>query len=572
MTNSLSNTVENGSEAEAVVMTPSAFYANLFNRKVEQGIYATEKVNCFCGTDNSVPITNTDRYGIQYVLCLCVECGILYANPRMTEESFARFYKNDYRNIYSDVGDMLSRDGEDIPYLRTRDSVKRMMDEFELPDPKVIFDVGCGNGNLLAEFEGETVGVDYDENAVRAGQEKGRNLFHGGIDILESYGKKADLIILHHVLEHFLDLKRDLSRIRGLLSDDGVLYVSVPGFYTWDKNSLFQNAHTYQFTGNTLWYVMRCCGFEDLHLDENIESLWGKADPMEISNKNPQEARTIHQHLFGDKQLLPPIRVSCKFPLKERRENIRWILSSGIPMVTELINTHPDSTAVIVCGGPSVDGYEERIKELRDSGATVYAIERMYRWCLDREIIPDYVIAMDASDDVIESFHGTHPDVTHLLMCQCKPEVFQLLKDQGRKLFYFLVPQRGIPMGEYCREFGIESMSMINAVGSVSLGAFSLSMMLGARDIHMFGFDCHITAKDYAAGITGVGEIKDVLEVEINGKTFKTTPCYLAFMQHFFNLYSTGKGLGLVKSVRIYGDSLVSWASKDNISDREAIT
>lgn len=548
-------------------MTPSAYYANLFNKKVEQGIYSTESVKCFCGADNFIPITHSDRYGIKYQLCLCIECGILYANPRMTEESFERFYKNDYRNIYSNVGDTLSSGGDDITHSMTRDSVKNMMDEFELPSPKVIFDVGCGNGNLLAEFNGETVGIDYDERAINSGREQGRNIYCGGIELLESYGKKADLIIMHHVFEHFMDIKRDLSRIRNLLSDDGVLYISVPGFYTWDKNSLFQNAHTYQFTGNTLWYVMRCCGFEDLHLDENIESLWSKADLMEISNKKPDEARSIHNHLFGEKQLLPPIRVSCKFPLKERRENIRWVLSSGIPMITELINIHPDRAAVIVCGGPSVENYENKIKELKSEGAIVYAIERMYQWCLDRGIIPDYVIAMDASDDVIESFDRTHPDVTHILMCQCKPEIFRLLQDHGRKLFYFLVPQRGVDIGKYCRELKIESMSMINAVGSVSLGALSVAMMLGARNIHMFGFDCHITNKNYASGITGIGAIKDVVEVELNGKLFKTTAGYLAFMQHFFNLYSIGKDTGLLKSVCLYGDSMVSWASKENISD-----
>lgn len=551
---------------EAQVMSLPAYNAMLFNRKVEAGDYRTEHTRCYCGADNNTPITDTDRYGINYKLCLCHECGILYANPRMTTEAYAEFYRKDYRNIYSDFGDVIVGSDGITSKRHIKDKLIGFFDDFDLQHPKTVFEIGCGDGSLIAEFgEAYTIGVDYDENIVRSGQASGRNIHFGGIDMLEKSGIKADLIIMNHVLEHFLDLKGDLMRIRELLADEGMLYVSVPGFYVWDKSSIFQNAHTYQFTGNTLWYVMRTCGFDDMHLDENIESMWVKSDFMEMSNKPKEEARLIENFLFDEKRLLPPVRVSCKFPLNERRESIRAVMSSGLPQITELVNKHPGSDAVIICGGPSSDEYIGKIKQLKSKGAQIYSIERMQQWCFKHSINPDYVITMDASEDVIESFESTHPDSKHILMCQVRPEIFGKLKEQGREAYYFLVQQKGIDFGKYAKEFGLDKLCMVNAAGSVSLGALSIAITLGARRVHMFGFDCHVTDKNYAHGITGVGCIKDTIEVEINGRTFTTTAAYLAFMQHFFQLYHIAKAVGQIERIKIYGDSLVNAASREDL-------
>ena len=547
--------------AEGELLHPSAFHALMVNVKTNAGIYKTETVKCFCGADNCSKVTSKDRHGINYNLCLCNECGILYANPRMTEDSFKAFYNDDYRALY--VGDEMSSIAvEKTTAPKIQENIFNIFKDFEYPLPKVVFEIGCGNGDILYSFtDCEKYGVDYDLAIVEKGKEKGRNLIYGGIEELEKLGKKADLIIMGHVLEHLLDIEGDLKRIRELLSDNGLLYISVPGLYRWDRTQIFQNAHTYQFNGNTLWYMMRCCGFDDLYLSEDIESVWVKSDFMDKKCKNPEEARCIESYLTNfSKYLIPNVRVSNKFSTQERKNNIKYTLSLGIKEITELVNIHSDSEAVIICGGPSIGSYADKIKELQKKGAKVYAIERMYSWCLDRDIIPDYVIAMDAADDVIESFEYIHKDTTHILMAQCKPEVFNLLKD--KKLFYFCVPQKGIDHQQFLKD---DKITMINAQGSVSLGVLSIAITLGARKFHIFGFDCHVTDKNYADGITGVGDIKNTIEVEVNGKTFKTTAAYFAFMQQFFYIYQTAKELGQLKDVKIYGNSMIKAAAKIDI-------
>jgi SAM-dependent methyltransferase len=565
----LSNPVKREGVAEGVVMTPSSYHALLFNIKSEQGLYKTEEVPCFCGSNNYKKMMNKDRYGMRYTLCLCLDCGILYANPRLTEESLKMFYETDYRDIYSDRGEIANQQNDFYGDMRIKDKVTEILNELEEPMPKVVFEIGCGNGSNLLPFKDcEILGVDYDAEIIKKGIESGLNLKFGGIDILEAYGKKADLIIMNHVIEHFTDLEKSLLRIRELLSDKGVLYVSCPGLYNWVVSSLFQNAHNYQFNGDTISYVMRVCGFEEHYLTDEIESIWFKSKFMDKSCKDSEQHKFVDSYLSGDKFLLPNIRVNCKFSATELRDNIVSTVKRGTPYLTELINKHPNSDGILICGGPSTDGYVDKIKSLQISGAKVYAIERMYQWCLNHDIIPDYVIALDASDDVAEAFKISHNDTSHILVAQCKPKVFDLL--DGKKIYTFFLDQRGINYKKILEGIDPKSVTFINAGSSVSLCAMSVAMTLGARNLHIFGFDCHITDRDYANGITGVGCINNVIEIEIGDRTFKTTTAYFSFMQQFFQIYLSGQNNGLLKKVKLYGDSMVKEAALIDIDgDKE---
>lgn len=547
-------------------MSLSALSAMMFKKKVDAGIYPTEPVMCFCGSNLHRVITNKDRYGFEHIMCLCVECGLMYANPRMTKAAYDDFYENHYRDIYGKGDGRYEFGGSHHSFDETKELIFDMIEDYEMGKPKVVFEVGCGEGDALNVFKGfDTVGVDLDKGAVERGIAKGRNIIYGGINALEGLNKKADLIILNHVVEHFLNLEDELLRVRKLLSDNGLIYLAVPGLYCWDKDAMFQNAHTYQFNANSLDYVMGVCGFEELYLNDNIESIWCKGIGRKKSMKPSNEASNIVKFFNApdSKKFVPMMRVGSKFSARERRENIKYAIKSGLPQITRLVGSQPNSKAVLICGGPSIKDFPLKIRELQLAGAKVYTIERMYKWCLDNKIIPDYSICMDASDDVIQSFDTIDPKTTHIIMAQCKPEVIDLMKNFNS--YYFLVPQKGIDVRKYFKKKDLKKITWINPAGSVSLGALAIAVTLGARYFHIFGFDCHVSDGDYAKGITGVGYIKDVVEVEANGKIYNTTPSYMAFMQQFFKLYEIGLKLKQIKDVKIYGDSMIKTMSKNNL-------
>ena len=540
-----------------------SYYIRQVKMKLASGIYYVETVPCYCGEKDSLPVVEQDRYGFDYRMGMCKNCGILYANPRMTAETYQRFYNDEYRKVYDDeTTEDVFKNG-----LKQGATFVEFLSHFEIK-PKVIFEIGCNTGAWLMPFKeqgAEVYGVDYNQERTEFGRSQGLSLLTGGIEQLEALGKKADLIILHHVLEHFLDLGGELARIKALLSENGTLYVGVPGLYTWDKDLLFQNAHTYQFTAATLTYLMETSGFDELYCDEHITSLWQPTDVARSRKDVPkQEIPQIWNHLFSEKRRVPQIRTVNKFPIFERRENIRKALSLGFRNIHPLIDSRAGSQAVIIGGGPSVDGEVDKIHALIERGAVVIAIERMYQWCLDNGIVPTYVVALDASEDVKESFQQTHPGVTHLVSVQCPPSVFELLSKENT--YIFNTPQRGISMADLWDDHDYDTVTVINAGGSVTICAMSIAMTLGMKDLHIFGFDCHVTNGNYAKSITGVGAISHVYEVEIGERIFKTTSPYLSFAQQFFEILKMARELNQIGMVRVYGDSLVAHMSLEDIN------
>ena len=193
----------------------------------------------------------------------------------------------------------------------------------------------------------------------------------------------------------------------------------------------------------------------------------------------------------------------------------------------------------------------------------VISIERMYSWCLNNDIIPDYIVVLDACDDVNESFDTIHSDTIHLVATQCRTDTIELLKKH--KCYIYSTPQFGVDQHNYWAKNDYSRVTIINGGGSVSLQAIAIAMTLGCKDISMFGFDCHITDKSYAKGITGVGDVKKAFGIRIDDQNYVTTSAYFSFAQQFFVLYDTAKQSNMLDKVVIYGDSLVKTMSVENI-------
>ena len=553
-------------DVAAAGQSAAVFHMRLVQAKIASGEYAVESVSCFCGSTDSKPVTTHDRYGFDYRMVLCRSCGILYTNPRMTAEAYRLFYENEYRLIYDD-----GLDAEE-EFLRGTKCGKHLADYFldYGIQPRVVFDVGCNVGAWLKHFQdiGATVyGVDYNAKNASYGRDHGIPVLDGGLEGLEATGRHADLIVLNHVMEHFLDIPAQMARIRNLLTDDGYLYVGVPGLYCQSLEHLWQNAHTYQFTADTLQYAMECCGFEEFYLDEEICSVWKKASKVREKHMiTPQAAMYVDNFLHGDRKLIPPIRAISKFKVKDRTAWITAAVKSGTPDIDTLGHVPVGTEAMIIAGGPSVDGQMKAMRKLHADGVKIIAIERMYPWCMKHGLVPDYVVVLDASDDVLEGFCALSRTTMHLVGSQCQPTVMEALKGYLVAMFY--TAQHGIDWRDIWYKEGMGDATLVNAGGSVSLCAMSLAMTLGIQTLHVFGFDCHVGSGVYAMGIVGVGDQKRTFTLDVKDRSFVTTTGYYAFAQQFFQLWRFGKDLGLLKRVVVYGDSLVSAMAKDaeNIS------
>lgn len=281
-------------------MSPIALEAKeRVQAKIDDGTYKYETCNCYCGSNDSILISEIDRYGNYYPFVLCKKCGIMRKNPRLNKKAYIDFYSHEYRTLYGDK----DRDMDELYKLRLKKAQERydfITKYITLPPQTVVFDIGCGMGTMLLPFYQngcEVMGVDYGVEFIKFGRKKtGLNLEIGGVEKLKDLGEKADLVILNHVLEHFLDLERELRTIGELMKPDGFIYIAVPGTLWWIKNvcggnimGILQNAHMWQLSLNSLRYVIECCGFEFIRGNEEIKSIFKVSNVFREKKNIPQD-------------------------------------------------------------------------------------------------------------------------------------------------------------------------------------------------------------------------------------------------------------------------------------------
>ncbi|MDA2923042.1 class I SAM-dependent methyltransferase [Acidobacteria bacterium AH-259-L09] len=127
-----------------------------------------------------------------------------------------------------------------------------------------VLDVGCSTGEMLVQmrdgFGCHVMGIEpSDGHRKYAESVHGLQVFGGALDEFEPGDCKPDLIILSHVLEHFISPRTALARIRQIIADMAVLYVEVPNLFV---HKSFRPGHTYTFHKATLAAMLAFTGFD----------------------------------------------------------------------------------------------------------------------------------------------------------------------------------------------------------------------------------------------------------------------------------------------------------------------
>ena len=196
---------------------------------------------------------------------ICRKCGLVCLNPRWDEAGYAEYYRKAYYNSYLSLDSMDSLPGE--RGLTITKVTAQCVDT-----SASILEIGSGfGGNLIALSQqgfGNLAGVEVDDRCCRIIHEKlpSCNIFNGTLgEYAFTKHEKHDLVILSHVLEHFVEPKVALKQISTLLKLDGKLMILVPD--TGAPRHLMQQLttpHTHYFTHRTLNLLLHTCGFENL--------------------------------------------------------------------------------------------------------------------------------------------------------------------------------------------------------------------------------------------------------------------------------------------------------------------
>ncbi len=99
-----------------------------------------------------------------------------------------------------------------------------------------LLDIGAGTGDFLAAVKAKNwsvSGVEPNRNARNLASTKSINLVDNISDVVQ---EQFNVITMWHVLEHIYDLDEMLAFLKSRLATDGVLFVAVPNFKSFDAH------------------------------------------------------------------------------------------------------------------------------------------------------------------------------------------------------------------------------------------------------------------------------------------------------------------------------------------------
>jgi hypothetical protein len=130
--------------------------------------------------------------------------------------------------------------------------------------------------------------------------------------------KKYKLITAFNVLEHVLHPAQFLQKINDILSDEGILYIDMPGLYQMytSVDRFFWKPHINTFSLSLLWQTLECSGFKIMHIGYSQLGFL-----MAIAHKTNIKKEVINSDKINV-YLLKSIVDSAYSPLNENSETL----------------------------------------------------------------------------------------------------------------------------------------------------------------------------------------------------------------------------------------------------------
>jgi SAM-dependent methyltransferase len=232
---------------------------------------------CLCEIENAVPLGVGDDFEYRtssdaFLAVQCLSCNLVYLNPRPALSEFETIYPANYHAFE------FSPEQFGFVYkVRRKLEARRLLNWCQdLPENARILDVGCGDGfhlDVLKEFGHKTwqlEGVDADERAVSAGEQKGLQIHLGTLETVDLPQNAYDLVLLIQTVEHVSDPPKLLNQIRHLLKPGGKLLIVTDNTDSPDFR-IFKGRywggyhfprHWNLFNPDTMRKLAQKCGFE----------------------------------------------------------------------------------------------------------------------------------------------------------------------------------------------------------------------------------------------------------------------------------------------------------------------
>lgn len=230
-------------------------------RLIEEG---REFISCHaCGGRDCCPFIRDPGHQVVQ----CTRCGLYYVNPVPTESALAQQVQG---SVAYTEDQLLKR----VFFRRRAEELFNRVEK--LVPPGSLLDVGCAIGTELAVGRArgwKVTGIELSESSVRIAREAGFDVRSVPLVKNRFPDHSFDLITMNHVLEHVAHTPAFMREVRRILSDRGLLFISLPNVHAWrfylqrgSYSWTFHGDHYIHFSVRTLPQLLKRYAFEVLDI------------------------------------------------------------------------------------------------------------------------------------------------------------------------------------------------------------------------------------------------------------------------------------------------------------------
>lgn len=234
--------------------------------------------------------------------------------------------------------------------------------------------------------------------------------------------------------------------------------------------------------------------------------------------------------------------------IDQAEQNIR----RGLPLFIEQPEHHGE--ALIVGGGPSLKESLPNLRMKRDRGGIVFALNGAHDWLIDRGIIPDFHVLLDAREENVRFVQNPRKEVVYLVAAQCHPAIFEALKGCNVTVWTACceTPEQERALVD---KFPGLPLMLVGGGATVGLKTMNLAYLWGFRRIRIYGLDSSYSEGENHAYRQELNDKESRMDIHAAGRDFICAPWMAKQAVEFQRQYKQLTALDC--KVRVHGDGLI---------------
>ena len=201
----------------------------------------------------------------------CKYCSFRFTSPVPNKSEISKYYDSDEYISHSEKSTSIIDRIYKIVQKITLKSKKKIIDKLFFGVNGSLLDIGCGTGDFLQKMKStgwKVTGVEINATARKIAEDKISESVFTPLEFVNS-DFKYDVITMWHSLEHLHDLKDYVQKIVNTLNKDGLLFIAVPNYQSFDAEYYKENwaaydvpRHLYHFSFRSAEELFNEFGFK----------------------------------------------------------------------------------------------------------------------------------------------------------------------------------------------------------------------------------------------------------------------------------------------------------------------